>query len=79
MLHIHEVIEVGTKNVAKKEPVKKEPAKKVLPPRLQSVDEEGSAKENKPVLKEFESGAWKSLAEPYKAFAMDCATKYDIP
>ncbi|WKY11651.1 hypothetical protein Q1695_003320 [Nippostrongylus brasiliensis] len=111
MLHIHEVIEVGTKNVAKKEPVKKEPAKKVLPPRLQSVDEEGSAKENKPVagrtlsnpasketaakepvkrqlsrsqsiveeiesrvLKEFESGAWKSLAEPYKAFAMDCAT-----
>ncbi|XGW01319.1 hypothetical protein V3C99_013907 [Haemonchus contortus] len=112
MLHIHEVIDITAKKKAEKET-----AKKVPPPRLQSVEEEGSSKENKPiadksisnppgdgapekgkvkrqlsrsqsiveeiesrvlptpkVLKEFEQGEWKSLAEPYKDFAMDCAT-----
>ncbi|KAK6022588.1 hypothetical protein OSTOST_11700 [Ostertagia ostertagi] len=129
MLHIHEVIDITTK-VRKKE----EQKKKVPPPRLQSVDEEGSSKENKPIAGQtvsnpvvdgvagkeqvkrqlsrsqsiveelesrvlptpkvhskaraditqrhnkrslsqiFEQGEWKSLAEPYKEFAMDCAT-----
>ncbi|KAK5965495.1 Methyltransferase [Trichostrongylus colubriformis] len=114
MLHIHEMIDINTKTPPKKvEPLD---LFRAPPPRLQSVDEEGSSKENKPitgksnssppkdmaekgqvkrqlsrsqsiveeiesrvlptpkVLKDFEQGEWKSLAEPYKEFAMDCAT-----
>ncbi|KIH62840.1 Met-10+ like-protein [Ancylostoma duodenale] len=112
MLHIHEVLDVTSRQI----PRKMETAKPL--PKLQSVEEEGSAKENKPglaksssnplgkangitektptkrklsrsqsiveemesrvfpapkILKDFEEGTWKSLAQPYKDFALDCA------
>ncbi|ETN82102.1 hypothetical protein NECAME_08152 [Necator americanus] len=115
MLHIHEILDVSSSGDSRKD-------KEIKPlPKLQSVEEEGSVKENKPtlakcssnpqrknngttektpvkrqlsrsqsivlemesrvfplprVLKEFEQRAWKSLSQPYKDFAMDCATKY---
>ncbi|KAL6741831.1 hypothetical protein Aduo_015047 [Ancylostoma duodenale] len=113
MLHIHEVLDVSSRQI----PRKMGTAKPL--PKLQSVEEEGSAKENKPglaksssnplgkangitekeptkrklsrsqsiveemesrvfpapkILKDFEEGAWKSLAQLYKDFALDCAT-----
>ncbi|KAK6755668.1 hypothetical protein RB195_014196 [Necator americanus] len=113
MLHIHEILDVSSSGDSRKD-------KEIKPlPKLQSVEEEGSVKENKPtlakcssnpqrenngttektpvkrqlsrsqsivlemesrvfplprVLKEFEQRAWKSLSQPYKDFAMDCAT-----